>query len=308
MFDEVHHADWSVGPTKRWIASARRTDTGWTVSAPRRVGPTEAFLEALWEESRTRRVLAGFDFPIGLPVAYGRQTGLTGFREALSAFGREAGWEAFYEVAVAPSDIAVGRPFYPRLSTKGVSRRSLTEGIGVETFTDLLRLCERRGPGRREACSVFWTLGGNQVGRAASSGWREVVVPALDRGAAIWPFDGDLHALSAVGAPILAETYPADGYAVLGAPFGPRESKRSQDDRRSKANAILGWALSAGVNLDDARETLIDGFGAASSGEDAFDAFVGLLAMIEIVEGRMPERTVRTPPDVAAWEGWILGR
>jgi len=33
---------------------------------------------------------------------------------------------------------------------------------------DLLRLCERATPDRGDACMLFWTLGGNQVGKAAS--------------------------------------------------------------------------------------------------------------------------------------------
>lgn len=308
MFDAVHHADWSTGPSKRWVASARRTATGWAVSGPRRVGPADVFLDGMVEAARSRRVLVGFDFPIGLPVAYGALTGCPGFREALPSLGRDPGWEGFFDVCGQPSDVCVRRPFYPRTATKGVARTALTGGIGVGTFADLLRDCERGGPGRREACSVFWTLGGNQVGRAATAGWREIVRPALALGAALWPFDGDLRALSGRGGLVLAETYPADAYAVLGAPFGRRESKTSQADRRSKAGAILVWAACAAVDLGDARDPLLDGFGASRSGEDPFDALAGLLAMIEVVDGRMPEATVRAGRDIAVWEGWILGR
>lgn len=65
---------------------------------------------------------------------------MTGFREALPALGVSAGWECFHDVADLPGDISIRRPFYPRLATKGVSHASLTAGIGVETFTDLLRI------------------------------------------------------------------------------------------------------------------------------------------------------------------------
>jgi hypothetical protein len=47
MFDEIHHADWSMGARKRWVASARRTDAGWAAFGPRRVGPAQAFLDEL---------------------------------------------------------------------------------------------------------------------------------------------------------------------------------------------------------------------------------------------------------------------
>jgi len=50
-----------------------------------------------------------------------------------------------------------------------------------------------------------------------------------------------------------------------------------------------------------------DGFGEASSGEDAFDALAGLLKMIEVVDGRRPEATAGLE-QVLTWEGWILGR
>ncbi|TXN41813.1 DUF429 domain-containing protein [Methylobacterium sp. WL30] len=308
MFDELHHADWSTGASKRWVASAWRTSAGWVVVGPRRVGRSDLFVDALIDTGRSRRVLAGFDFSIGLPLAYGLLTEFSGFREALPALGHKPGWEDFFNVSAQSDDVTFRRPFYPRTATKGVSRSTLTSGIGVASFSDLLRQCERGGPGRREACSVFWTLGGNQVGRAATSGWQEVVRPALAQGATLWPFDGDLRALSARSGLVLAETYPADAYFILGAPFGRRESKTSQADRRSKAASIIAWSSAAGVDLGEAREPLLDGFGASSSGEDPFDALAGLLAMIEVVEKRAPEAVTQVGLEVAAWEGWIVGR
>lgn len=32
---------------------------------------------------------------------------------------------------------------------------------------------------RRAACPLFWTLGGNQAGKAAIAGWRDILQPAL---------------------------------------------------------------------------------------------------------------------------------
>ena len=308
MFDELHHADWSTAASKRWIATARRTPAGWVASGPRPVGPSLALLQDLVSAARSRRVLAGFDFPIGLPASYGILTGFQTFLEALPALGRAAGWEGALEVCSRPDEVSVRRPFYPRTATKGVSRTALTEGIGVGTFGELLRQCERGGPGLRAACSVFWTLGGNQVGRAAISGWRELIRPALEQGAALWPFDGDLQSLNRRDGLVLAETYPADGYAVAGASFSSRESKTSQSDRRSKAASILKWAALAAVDIEDAKEALADGFGSGRNGEDQFDALIGLLAMIAVVDEHRPEATVKTAPEIAAWEGWILGR
>jgi hypothetical protein len=46
----------------------------------------------------------------------------------------------------------------------------------------LRRQCERATPTRRAACPLFWTLGSNQVGKAAISGWQEVIAPAQRHG------------------------------------------------------------------------------------------------------------------------------
>ena len=44
---------------------------------------------------------------------------------------------------------------------------------------------------------MFWTLGGNQVGKAMIVGWRDLLAPARRAGGdvAIWPFDGALAEL-----------------------------------------------------------------------------------------------------------------
>jgi hypothetical protein len=54
------------------------------------------------------------------------------------------------------------------------------------------------------------------------------------------------------------------------------------------------------------RHALADGFGPRKDGEDVFDAAVGLLGMIEVVEGRRLASPIeRSAQD---WEGWILGQ
>ena len=97
-----------------------------------------------------------------------------------------------------PSEIAITRPFYPRSSSKGVTRAELVAGLGVSSFDDLLRICERRTEHRQAACSLFWTLGGNQVGKGALTGWQEIIRPALLRGAKPWPFDAFLGLLKMI--------------------------------------------------------------------------------------------------------------
>jgi hypothetical protein len=307
MFDLLIHADWSVSAGKRWVASAARRDGGWTVEAPEPVGLSAVFLDKAFDAGAIRRVLLGFDFPIGVPSAYGVRTGFRNFREMLLALGTGA-WSPFFDVARSPEEISVTRPCYPFSSAKGVSRAELVAGLGASTFDDLLRACERRTQHRQAACSLFWTLGGNQVGKGALTGWKELIQPAVLQGAGLWPFDGDLAELARTPCLVLAETYPAEAYRMVGAQFLPRQSKRRQTDRRGKAKPVLAWAERHGVIFNtQVTAELEDGFGSGQNGEDRFDALLGLLKMVEVAEGRRPERTERLEAEIA-WEGWILGR
>jgi hypothetical protein len=308
MFDWLIHADWSVTANKRWMAIAQRERAGWFVGAPLPVGDTANFLDTVFSAAIAgRRILIGFDFPIGVPVAYGDRIEFDNFRDLLNSLG-EGAWARFFDVAATPSEIAIVRPFYPAIPKKGVSRADLAAGLGVQSFDDLFRICEHRTLNRRAACSLFWTLGGNQVGKGALSGWKEVIRPALRRGAHLWPFDGTLASFTHVPGVVLAETYPAEAYYMVNAAFLLGQSKRRQADRKSKSSAVLAWAERHAIDFSEAASFAVnDGFGSRSNGEDKFDAFMGLLKMIEVVDGRRAERT--TPPDRgAAWEGWILGR
>lgn len=49
--------------------------------------------------------------------------------------------------------------------------------LGFTNGTELLRRCERATADRSDACTLFWTLGANQVGKAAINGWQEVIIP-----------------------------------------------------------------------------------------------------------------------------------
>ena len=308
MIDTIVHADWSVHARGRWAATARRDGLGWRVDAPQPVGDLAAFCSALLASARTRTVLAGFDFPIGVPAAYGVATGLNDFREALARFGAAEGWIDFYRPATTAAEVTITRPFYPAGSGAGTKQATLVTGLGLGSADALLRACERGALGRKRASPLFWTVGPAQVGRAAGVGWREVLVPALNAGAALWPFDGTLDALTAGPGLVLAETYPADAYAEVGAPFRPGESKRRQADRAGKADAVLSWAAARGVDATACENVLRDGFGAATSGEDPFDALLGLLAMIPVADDPQRAMSIQMTPEQARWEGWILGR
>jgi len=252
-------------------------------------------------------VLAGFDFPIGLPLSYGLRTGCASFRETLSALG-SGRWRRFYDVANRPNEISIERPFYPKLSNGMPRQKHLCDAHGVEAMDELRRRCELRTCDRRAACPLFWTLGPNQVGKGAITGWQEIIVPAIACGARLWPFDGGLGDLARAPGLAIAETYPAEAYRHVGVAFRAGESKRCAMDRIRHGPAIFEWAQGRGVSFDPAIKQLIDdGFGDDGTGEDRFDALVGLLGMIEVVLGR---RSDGAPNDdeIRLWEGWILGQ
>jgi hypothetical protein len=250
-------------------------------------------------------VLAGFDFPIGLPASFARKAGIPTFPDFLSHWG-EGRWADFGKPARIPEEISLERPFYPQ-SPGGSQRDSLTKGLGI-AWPDLYRRCEQRHPGRRAACPLFWTLGGQQVGKAALSGWSEVLAPALRdiaSGLAIWPFAGELATLCQPEAIIAAETYPAEFYATLDLSRG-RWSKRRQVDRQHRAGKLLNWAEGHNIELTGGLlEAIRDGFGNAASGEDQFDAVVGLFGMLGSLYNGVDE-----PADdqIRSVEGWILGQ
>jgi hypothetical protein len=226
------------------------------------------------------------------------------FCSALDAFGHGS-WSKFYDVADIADEISLSRPFYPRRSSSAARQIHLLEAHGCRSIEDLLRRCERATTSRRAACSLFWTLGGNQVGKAAISGWKEIVGPARRLGAKLWPFEGSLEALAKTGGLVLAETYPAEAYGHVGLKFSTSESKRRQNDRAKVAADVVSRTLSNNIALSPELSSLIgEGFGPRADGEDAFDAVMGLFGMIAVVEGRRLEGPSRR----SKWEGWILGQ
>jgi hypothetical protein len=268
------------------------------------VGESQRFLQTVKSLCRDRDgALVGFDFPIGLPAAYARQVGIVKFREALDKFGFGE-WTHFYQVSSKPS---LHQPFYPvSCHKKGqANRNNLVAALGVHKWTDLLRRCECKTEERNAASCLFWTLGGNQVGRAACDGWKNVLAPALDQ-IKLWPFDGRLNDLMSPGSVVVAEIYPAEACAQMGVRFGrgTKLSKTRRSDRAATAGRIETWARALPITLEPAaRSTLHDGF----ASDDHYDAFAGVLSMIAVVEGKV----ANCEPDddsVRDVEGWILGQ
>ena len=248
-------------------------------------------------------MLVGFDFPIGVPAAYAERTGIVSFKDVLPQLGRGA-WDRFFEPAERPEDISLRRPFYPR-RPGGTKQEHLRRGLGLDAGA-LFRDCDRATGARRAAAPLFWTLGAQQVGRAAIVGWRDVLQPGLDDprlDVALWPFDGPLDELVAPGRIVVAEAYPTEFYGHLGVSFAGT-GKRERAARAENGAALLAWSRRRGLQLEAELER---GLGEGFPSDDAFDAVVGLFGVLNVVFGY---RESGEPEDlrVRRFEGWMLGR
>jgi hypothetical protein len=52
---------------------------------------------------------------------------------------------------------------------------------------------------------------------------------------------------------------------------------------------------------------IVDGFGPAGTGEDRFDAFVGLLQLVRVLRGERPPDPPESEARARSVEGWMLG-
>lgn len=310
----VAHADWSIKAEKRWMTSAIRADDRYTVGAPKLVGDTGTLLRRLRSLGDGDPAIVGFDFPIGVPANYARRAGVDDFLVWLARLGAGE-WERFFDVAERSQEIGTRRPFYP-FRPGGTSRRHLLDALGVESTGDLRRQCEHAHTDRRAASPLFWTLGPNQVGKAAIIGWREVLGPGLrdqELAVAIWPFSGNLRDVLKQGRLVVVETYPAEFYHHLGVVWaagrkGEKSGKGSQVARMAQVSSLLKWADQSGIALDPAlQDTIRDGFGPNASGEDQFDATIGLFGMLNVLLGYRPLYEPESD-EVRRIEGWIFGQ
>jgi hypothetical protein len=306
----VAHADWGCDPRKRQVAMASLVPGGAAAGSRYQVvtlaaapGGGEGLFGALTARCQSGTALAGFDFSIGLPRAYAAATGTGSFREFLAMIGSPP-WDEFENVAERPGEITVRRPFYPQ-RPGGTRREHLYAGLGLSA-QELRRRCDGT-----DAETLFWTLGGKQAGKASLHGWR-LLRRARESGTdiALWPFDGSLPSLLAGHAQVVvAEAYPREFYRYIGAPPRGRWSKRRRADRLECVPALLAWASSLDVSWDAGiRQRVTAGFSVGVTGEDEFDAVVGMLGMISVVTGRVPAGLPDDDPAVLSTEGWILGR
>jgi hypothetical protein len=299
------HADWSIDPRKRWVTVARRTTTGWCLTAPRLVGDVATFLSRLVHEAQGGAVALGADLPIGLPRDYAATRPEPDFLTFLRSV---SGLPDFFTVCATLDDIRPDRPFYPARGIAGMTRLSHALALGLADASGLSRACDRATAERPAGAPLFWTLGANQSGKAAIAAWQHLILPALADGAKLrlWPFDGPFLSLLAPGCVALAETYPAEALRHLGIRL--RGSKRRHADRCATAGALIAAMERQTATPDDAmRRVALDGFGADASAEDRFDSVLGVLCVLNVLAGHRPDTA---PPDpwIRRWEGWVLGQ
>ncbi len=284
---------------------ARRTATGWTLTAPRPVGDVSTLLARLTEESDGGAVALGADLPIGLPRAYAAtrpEADFTAFLRNIAAL------PDFFSVCATLDDIRHDRPFYPARGIAGMTRLSHALALGLTRASQLSRTCDQATAERPAGAPLFWTLGANQSGKAAIAAWQHLILPALANGSALrlWPFEGPFRSLLAPGSVVLAETYPAEALRHLGIKL--RGSKRRHADRCATAGALMAAMQQQSATPDDAMcRTVLDGFGADASGEDRFDSVLGVLCVLNVLAGNRPDAA---PDDawITQWEGWVLGQ
>lgn len=279
-------------------------DGTYEVLAPRLVGEPALFLASIRATIGVYEVaLIGFDFPIGLPCQYALNAGILDFKSGLARFGRDE-WADFYEVSAHPS---LRQPFYPpptRLKGQ-YDRATLVRALESSTYSDLLRLCDQKTVGRRAAQSVFFTLGGAQVGRAAISGWRDVLAPAIGR-VRLWPFDGDIEVLMEEPGLTVVEIYPTEAYNHLGVRIGAGTGRKKGVllDRKEATSHLVSLFKTGPIKFSSEAKSVIE---AGFESDDDFDAIMGLLSMLLIVTG---QRSAGVPdvPSVRGVEGWIFGQ
>jgi len=302
-FDRLVHSDWSLHPNKRWSAVAIRDSSEWSVESLGQTPAPDTFLSYLLDDDF--KTLAGFDFAIGLPKVYLDKIE-PDFLSLLSMLGHEP-WHELALVAKFPSEVSIPRPFYPHCARRGVKRLELLNALQLDPNEDMLRECEKVTIHRGAASPLFWTLGAKQVGKAALSGWKDILVPARKSGACIWPYDGALSSLT-TNTLTIAETYPAEAYGHVEIDLRQSMSKKRQTDRRAAMSALRKRCNDYKIELcENVRFNIDDGFGPDSSGEDPFDALAGLISMIEVSDGRRAE----APNSIIfskRSEGWILGQ
>lgn len=298
------HADWSVDSAKRWVTIGVLTGRQWVLEAPVPVEDVPSFFARLRALAGGAAVALGIDCPLGLPQAYAKQLrGIEDFPAFLRGLTPDC---EFFSVARAIDEVSLARPFFPAGNVSGPGHKlALARALNMATTAQLARQVDLKTAHRPAGGQLFWTLGANQCGKAAIAAWRDLIVPQLRQdNLKLWPFDGDFRALAVAGQTVIAETYPAEALRQLGLRLGG--SKQSQASRQALADDIFAVTAALGIKNSQALEAEITrGFGPKKAAEDPFDSLVGVLGVINVLNGNRPDRA---PNLHQKWEGWVLGQ
>jgi hypothetical protein len=152
----VAHADWGSNPKKRQVAVAELTEAG--IFKVVTLAPALSIASMNGDLRRGLHVpnsvsgdlVAGFDFPIGLPRAYAERAGIASFPDFLLQIGHGP-WARFAEVAATSDEVSIHRPFYPA-RPGGTLQSHLYDGLGLSR-QEIRRRCDGN-----DAETIFWTL------------------------------------------------------------------------------------------------------------------------------------------------------
>lgn len=264
------------------------------------------FRQSLANHGKTNAIWLGLDMPIGFLNAWYDGVNIKDFKALITVF-HSHGLQDFFKVCETPDQIRHDRPFYPQSSgLKGsVKRDHLIKALGLPNFDALHRACEFPTDKRNAACPSFWTLGANQVGKGMLHGLKHLIIPGYEDGFHIWPFSGDLETCTQKPGVTLIETYPGEIYGWFDIPS--ELTKSNQNSRKNYLHQLCDNARTKGIEISPAVwADIADGFGPEDGKDDAFDALIGVMGLIEIAEGRRPEHLPHTPT-VLEREGWIVG-
>ena len=278
----------------------------WQIDAPEPVGPPATLLARLRARAIQAPIALGIDCPLGVPRAYAAQWApMANFPAFLHSLTDKP---AFFQVAATLQEVSAKSPFYPVRGVAGMTRLAHALALGFDNAGALNRVCDQATPDRPAGAPVFWTLGANQSGKAALSAWRELLIPALSEAPPpfLWPFDGPYLELLQPGRVAVAETYPAEAMRHLG--LKQSGSKRRRSDRAAYAQALLTRIADMSLICSpELHRALLDGFGPGEDGEDRFDSLLGVLCILNVIQGRRPD-TAPADPWIQKWEGWVLGQ
>lgn len=279
---------------------------GWRLSI-QPVGDLATLLPRLVGQAGGQPVALGVDFPLGLPRGFAglHAAGTPDFPSFLRGLATRPG---FFHPADTLDQVTPARPFYPRHGLRGMTRASHAAALGLDGPAALSRACDRATALRPAGAPLFWTLGANQSGKAAISGWRDLLLPALGRpdAPALWPFAGPLLPLVQRHRTVVAETYPAEALRQLG--LRPVGSKRRQADRAQLMPGIAAAMARLSATADAGLDALMNtGMGADAAGEDRLDCLLGVLCVVMVLRGDRPD-AAPDDPAIRTWEGWVLGQ